>query len=129
MRVQYAAAQTLVARVLQANSLILQDREEALAALAAAEQEIAVYDIVEDGTLDSLIRENRITPEMATSLINDSGYARHIAQKLAEAGKTLLQEQTYELLLTIQPEDGAVAADATEKADPTEKTDPTEKAA
>jgi len=110
MRAQYAAAQSLIAAVLQANDLIPQDRDRALAALEAAEREIAGYDIVENGTLDGLIRDNRITPAMATSLINDSGYAINIARKLAEAGRTLLEENTYALLLSVRAEDGTVDA-------------------
>ncbi|HRP76935.1 MAG TPA: Na/Pi symporter [Rhodocyclaceae bacterium] len=39
-------------------------------------------DIVANGTLDQLIREKRISVESATSLMNDSAYARHIASNL-----------------------------------------------
>jgi len=42
------------------------------------------YDIIANGKLDELIRQNKITNEMATSLMNDSTYAYEISQKLIE---------------------------------------------
>ena len=42
-------------------------------------------DIIANGALDKLIRENRITPDMATSLMNDTGFAYDIQKNLIEA--------------------------------------------
>jgi phosphate:Na+ symporter len=42
-----------------------------------------------DGTVDRLIRNNLITAEMATSLMNDSSYAHDIATKLVSMGEVL----------------------------------------
>jgi len=44
---------------------------------------------VATGALDGLIRDGRVTPEMATSLMNDYGYARSIVWNLASAGEIL----------------------------------------
>ncbi len=40
------------------------------------------HDIVSNGTLDKLIRERRVSPEVATSLMNDSAYAYDISRNL-----------------------------------------------
>jgi len=42
------------------------------------------YDVIANGTLDTLIRKSLITNEMATSLMNDSSYAYDISKNLIE---------------------------------------------
>ena len=42
-----------------------------------------------DGTLDTLIRDGKITSVMATSLMNDHSYARNVIWALADAGEAL----------------------------------------
>jgi phosphate:Na+ symporter len=106
IREQYDAARLFVARVLRATARIAEDREAAATALAAVSAEIERYDIVESGTLDQLIRERRITPAMATSLLNDSGYVMNISRKLSEAGLIMLRDQTYDALQQIRAEAG-----------------------
>jgi len=44
-------------------------------------------DIIANGTLDGLIREQRITPDMATSLMNDSAYTYDIQNNLINAAE------------------------------------------
>ena len=44
-------------------------------------------DIVGNGTLDELIREKRISSEVATSLMNDNGYAYDISRNLLSMGR------------------------------------------
>jgi len=46
-------------------------------------------DVFENGTLDKLIRENRITSEMATSLANDSATITSIVQNLLKVAELL----------------------------------------
>ena len=98
MRRQYIAAQTLVAEVLRAIELIPQDRDLARKALTGISAQIDGFDIVASGELDAMIRANHITPGMATSLINDSGYTMNICRKLADAGLIVLSDGTYDLL-------------------------------
>ncbi len=100
MRAQYNAARHFVAKVLRATGKISQDRQASLEALSEIQAEIEAYDIVESGELDRLIREQRITPSMATSLINDSGYVMNIGRKLSEAGMIVLNDRTYDLLMS-----------------------------
>lgn len=47
-------------------------------------QRIKKLDIISSGKIDKLIREDKINPKMATSLINDSATAYHICKKLIE---------------------------------------------
>jgi phosphate:Na+ symporter len=98
IRGQYNDARLFVARVLRATAQIADDQDAALAALAAIGAEIDDFDIVESGKLDQLIRERRITPAMATSLLNDSGYVMNISRKLSEAGLIVLRNKTYDFL-------------------------------
>ncbi len=50
---------------------------------------------IDNGNLDKLIRKNEITPEMATSLMNDYAYAKDVIWYLAEMGEILLTEDSY----------------------------------
>jgi len=47
-------------------------------------------DSTANGILEVLIRENSITAEMATSLMNDSAYAYDVAKNLVQMGEVLL---------------------------------------
>jgi phosphate:Na+ symporter len=46
-------------------------------------------DIIANGKLDGLIREQRITPDMATSLMNDSAFSYDIQNNLIDAAEIL----------------------------------------
>lgn len=65
---------------------------------------------VATGELDRLIREGLIAPEMATSLINDYGYARSIVWGLSSVGEILFGDEIRvardaEALLRLDEED------------------------
>ena len=47
-------------------------------------------DVIANGTLDKLIRKNLITPDMATSLMNDSSHAYEIQRNLIDAAQIIL---------------------------------------
>jgi phosphate:Na+ symporter len=51
--------------------------------------EIGERDIITTGVLDSLIRENRISAQMAISLMNDSAYCQDICRNLIHLGEVL----------------------------------------
>jgi len=53
-------------------------------------QVLEEQDIVSNGTLDKLIREQRISSDMATSLMNDSGFAYDVQADLIDAAETIL---------------------------------------
>jgi phosphate:Na+ symporter len=50
-------------------------------------------DVITNGTLDSLIRENKISNAMATSLINDSNYKNEIFKNLLQASQVIFQDE------------------------------------
>lgn len=51
--------------------------------------ELEENDTTRNGTLESLIRHNEITPAMATSLMNDAAYAYDVARNLVQMGEVL----------------------------------------
>ena len=59
-----------------------QEEEEIILVLSKAKVHMQRYDIMANGTLDELIRNDLITNEMATSLMNDSSYAYEISKHL-----------------------------------------------
>ena len=59
--------------------------------------------------IDKLIREDRITSQMATSLINDGRYVRQVCRKLLSLGRDLVKaadlEESVELeAISAEPE-------------------------
>ncbi|MDJ0941850.1 MAG: Na/Pi symporter [Kiloniellales bacterium] len=106
IRIQYATIRRRIAEVLRAVSHVVEDRAASLKKLDELSQEIDAEDIVEDGTLDGLIRDNKITRDMGTSLINDNGYAQNIARRLIHGAQTVLGEGVYELLLEAEADLG-----------------------
>jgi phosphate:Na+ symporter len=65
--------------------------------------EMEAQDIIANGALDKLIREQRITSDMATSLMNDSSYAYNIQRNLISAAEiifTNIYSQEKEMSLT-----------------------------
>lgn len=63
-----------------------EDLELTLAELAAR---VEAHDIVTNGHLDQLIRDRAITPEQATSLMNDSAYAYRIGKNLIAMARAI----------------------------------------
>jgi len=47
------------------------------------------HDVLAEGKLDRLVRDQKITPLMATSLMNDAAHATEVAELLIEAGERL----------------------------------------
>ncbi|MCV6608663.1 MAG: Na/Pi symporter [Campylobacterales bacterium] len=61
------------------------DKTENLSNFVALKQKLEDNDRLINMTVDSLIRDGKITPAMGTSLMNDSAYAYNIGEKLMEA--------------------------------------------
>jgi phosphate:Na+ symporter len=55
----------------------------------ALKVELEENDSTRNGTLESLIRHEKITPAMATSLMNDATYAYDVAKNLVQMGEVL----------------------------------------
>ena len=52
-----------------------------------------------NGMLENLIRDEKITAVMATSLMNDAGYAYDVTKKLIQMGEILFAFGDYEMKL------------------------------
>jgi phosphate:Na+ symporter len=65
--------------------------------LDGLKMEMEEGDVVSNGMLDELIRENKITAEMATSVMNDSAYTYDISSKLIDMGTVLFAARGLEL--------------------------------
>ncbi len=55
------------------------------------------YEILANGTIDNLIRDDLITNEMATSLMNDSTYAYEISKNLIAMTEVIFIEEDSDL--------------------------------
>ena len=62
--------------------------------LSKAKLHTEKYDIIASGTLDNLIRNNLITNEMATSLMNDSNYAHEISKNLIAMAEIIFTDRS-----------------------------------
>ncbi|MDJ0969898.1 MAG: Na/Pi symporter [Kiloniellales bacterium] len=102
IREQYAAICKLVAEAVRGVGQLVPDREASLQAIEALSAKVDAGDVIENGTLDQLIRGNKITPDMATSLINDNGYTQNIALKLIHGAQIVFGETLYELTVAAQ---------------------------
>lgn len=91
MRSQYNLMRRYIARCVRQLLVIagIQDQQAAAAALAGTEEDLAQQDVLADNTLDRLIRAGAVTPQMATSLMNDSDAAVQISKRLLAIGEHL----------------------------------------
>ncbi|MDD3793536.1 MAG: Na/Pi symporter [Candidatus Gracilibacteria bacterium] len=76
--------------------------EEKLKLLAKIEINKQESDIINNGILDSLIRENKVTNEMATSLINDSNYKTLALNNLLEIAEFAFNNEISEEIIEIK---------------------------
>jgi len=111
IRAQYNAMRGQIAQVLRTMDRLQVDKEGTVQKLEQLKSELRETDIVDSGALDQLIRTNRISSEMASSLINDSGYAQNIGHKLINVGQAVSHDRTYDLLTTLAESQEADNAD------------------
>ncbi|MGB3095136.1 MAG: Na/Pi symporter [Candidatus Deferrimicrobiaceae bacterium] len=78
MRVLLGTIMRHLAQIQNADNAIARTTVEDL------KQQVKTVDVLVNGVLDNLIRNEHISEEMATSLINDSAYARHVSRHLLE---------------------------------------------
>ncbi len=84
IREEYYNIRKNLALLLRDINIIATSKEEDVILLMLSRVKIRAkeYDVVANGILDNLIRENLITNEMAASLMNDSVYVGHISKNL-----------------------------------------------
>jgi phosphate:Na+ symporter len=73
------------------------DDPSAVLSFDALKVELEESDSTRNGTLESLIRQNKITPAMATSLMNDAAYAYDVAKNLIQMGEVLFASGDIEM--------------------------------
>ena len=102
--------------------LIINTTEEDIAILLLSKLQLDAqkYDIAANKSLDNLIRTNKITYTMATSLMNDTTYAFTIASELTKVAHTLFIHADTELSEGRE----ALILDETEVTDLTHSTEP-----
>jgi phosphate:Na+ symporter len=79
------------------------DDMETIAKLEVLKDNIKELDIIKNGKIDKLIREQKINSNMATSLINDSSFAYDISKRLIEIASIIWIQD--ELLQEIMKDD------------------------
>jgi phosphate:Na+ symporter len=91
MREQYDVIRIHIGRLLRAIDELreVEDLDEIRAALTALRKAAKKDDVVKSGTLDKLIRDELITPTMASSLMNDNALGLSIQKHLLRAAETL----------------------------------------
>lgn len=78
------------------NLSLTSEEDVAVLLLSKLKLDAQKYDIAANKSLDNLIRTNKITYAMATSLMNDTIYAATIASELAEVAHTLFIHEDSE---------------------------------
>ncbi len=75
----------------------MNEYDEMLLLLSKVKIHMQRYDILSNGTLDNLIRNDLITNEMATSLMNDSAYAYEISKHLIAMTEIVFMKSSDEM--------------------------------
>ena len=98
IRTEYNSIRVQLGEVLRrlAEARNEQDDPTTVLSLDAIRLEMEENDSTANGILEVLIRENRITAPMATSLMNDSAYAYDVAKNLVQLGEVLFASRDPE---------------------------------
>ena len=76
---------------------MMSEYDEMLLLISKVKIHMQRYDILANGTLDNLIRNDLITNEMATSLMNDSSYAYEISKHLIAMTEVLFMKPSDDM--------------------------------
>ncbi len=99
IRRQYDAIRMHLGSVLRELDRVREGAEGPAMALSLDSTRLGIEKFSEsiNNAIDQLIRDNRIAADVATSLMNDSGYAYDIARSLVAAGETALLARDQQL--------------------------------
>jgi phosphate:Na+ symporter len=73
------------------------EEDEIILLLSKAKVHMQRYDILANGTLDNLIRNDLVTNEMATSLMNDSAYAYNISKNFIAMAEVIFIDASSDI--------------------------------
>lgn len=96
---QYNSIKIGLAELLRNIDLIskMTEEDEIILLLSKAKVHMQRYDILANGTLDNLIRNNLVTNEMATSLMNDSAYAYNISKNFIAMAEVIFIDASSDI--------------------------------
>ena len=96
---QYNSIKIGLAELLRNIDLIskMTEEDEIILFLSKAKVHMQRYDILANGTLDNLIRNNLVTNEMATSLMNDSAYAYNISKNFIAMAEVIFIDASSDI--------------------------------
>jgi phosphate:Na+ symporter len=96
---QYNSIKIGLAELLRNIDLIskMTEEDEIILLLAKAKVHMQRYDILANGTLDNLIRNDLVTNEMATSLMNDSAYAYNISKNFIAMAEVIFIDASSDM--------------------------------
>lgn len=83
----------------------LQAQEEIIVLLSKAKLDSEKYDILLNGALDELIRDELVSQEMATSLMNDSAYVYDISKNLINMAEIIFVDEGLAEDILVDDED------------------------
>jgi len=83
----------------------LEAQEEIIVLLSKAKLDSEKYDILLNGTLDELIRDELVSQEMATSLMNDSTYVYDISKNLINMAEIIFIDEGLAEDILVDDED------------------------
>lgn len=99
IKAQYNGLRLQIATIVQSLEMIRRAESADLPSLMIDQLKVRsdAWYTQQNKNINDMIREHRITAEMATSLINDGSYVYNISRKLIEMGHTLFIKQNKEL--------------------------------
>ncbi len=91
IRAEYNRIRSYLGSVMRRLGVVQQEGDDPTSVLSLdiMKLEMEENDTTVNGTLESLIREESITPHMATSLMNDAAYAYDVTKNLVQMGEVL----------------------------------------
>lgn len=96
---QYNSIKISLAELLRNIDLVskMTEEDEIILLLSKAKVHMQRYDILANGTLDNLIRNDLVTNEMATSLMNDSAYAYNISKNFIAMAEVIFIDASSDI--------------------------------
>lgn len=93
IRKAYGELRSMLGHIMRELAEVQQEARDgervAVSEVDSLKAEVRAADVIGNGSLDVLIREDLITKTMATSLMNDSAYAHHVAIHLIDMAEAL----------------------------------------
>jgi len=101
IRHEYNLLRLQLGKVLRELAVLREDSDDLenmiLLDLDGLKAEVKNSDVLANGKLDQLIRDNLVTEKMATSLMNDNAYTYEVSMKLIEMGGILFAARAMDL--------------------------------